>query len=915
MAQKKRAILVDGSGYIFRAYHSLPPMNRPDGTAVNAVFGFTKMLWRFVEDHNADLLAVIFDAGRFTFRNDIYPDYKAHRLEPPEDLRPQFSIIREAVRAFDLPCIEMPGFEADDLIATYARHAVEQDYEVLIVSSDKDLMQLIEPGVTMLDPMKSKRIGPDECFEKFGVLPDRVVDVQSLAGDSTDNVPGVPGIGIKIAAQLITEYGDLDQLLANAENIKQNKRRENLIEFADQARISRDLVRLRRDVEVETPLEELIFNDHTPENLRPFLEENGFKSLLAKLNEGSLGADDEPEDEDAPPPMGSGYELVDDEAKLDAWIARAYAARVIAVDTETNSLDAMRAELVGISMATAPGQACYIPLRHKGSDDLMGPSAPQQVSVEAAIAKLKHLLEDPRILKIGHNIKYDSLIFQHEGIEIAPIDDTMLMSYVLDAGKGGGHGMDDLAVKMFEHNTIKFKDICGTGKSAITFDYAPLDKAVDYAAEDADITLRMWRRLAPRIAKERATTIYQTIERPLVPVLCAMEREGIKVDRALLQQLSGEFAQGAEVLEQQCYELAGETFNLGSPKQLGHILFEKMGLEGGKKTKTGAYATSADVLEELAAKGHELPSKIVEWRQLTKLKSTYTDALQEQIDPITGRVHTSYAMAIASTGRLSSTDPNLQNIPVRTEEGRKIRAAFIAEPGHKLVSIDYSQIELRIVAHMAGEEALIAAFQNGEDIHAATASQMFDVPLEGMDPMVRRQAKAINFGVIYGISAYGLANNLGIPQSDAKAFINSYFERFPGIKTYMESMKKLGGEQGYVTTLFGRKMALPYIKDKNFARRGFAERQAINAPIQGSAADIIKRAMLRLPAAMREANLTARMLLQVHDELVFEVPDAEVERLISVGRQVMEGACDPVLSLRVPLVADAGVGDNWKEAH
>ncbi len=892
-------------------------MTRPDGTAVNAVFGFTKMLWRFTEDHNADLLAVIFDAGRITFRNDIYPEYKAHRPEAPEDLRPQFSIIREAVRAFDLPCIEMPGFEADDLIATYARHAVERDYEVLIVSSDKDLMQLIEPGVTMLDPMKSKRIGPDECFQKFGVLPEKVVDVQSLAGDSTDNVPGVPGIGIKIAAQLITEYGDLDALLANADQIKQNKRRENLIEFADQARVSRELVRLRRDVEVETPLEELIFKDHHPDTLRPFLEENGFKSLLAKLNEGSHShyGDLEPGDDDAPPPMGSGYSLVDDEAALDAWIAKAYAARVFAVDTETDNLDAMRAQLVGISLAIAPGEACYIPLRHKGSDDLMGPGAPKQIPVETALAKLKPLLEDPRILKIGHNIKYDRLIFLHEGIDIAPIDDTMLMSYVLDAGKGGGHGMDDLAVKMFEHNTIKFKDICGTGKSAITFDYAPLDKALDYAAEDADITYRMWQRLSSRIPREHATTIYQTIERPLVPVLCDMERAGIKVDRGLLQQLSGEFAEGAQALELECYALAGEEFNLGSPKQLGHILFDKMGLQGGKKTKTGAHATSADVLDDLAAQGHELPRKIVAWRQLTKLKSTYTDALQEQIDPKTGRVHTSYAMAIASTGRLSSTDPNLQNIPVRTEEGRKIRAAFIAEPGHKLVSIDYSQIELRIVAHMAGEEALIAAFQNGEDIHAATASQMFGVPLEGMDPMVRRQAKAINFGVIYGISAFGLANNLGIGQGEAKAFITSYFERFPGIKAYMEDMKKLGAAQGYVSTLFGRKMALPAIKDRNFARRGFAERQAINAPIQGTAADIIKRAMLRLPGALETAGLKSRMLLQVHDELVFEVPEAEVETLIALGRDVMERACEPLLELRVPLVADAGVGQTWKEAH
>ncbi|HLI10958.1 MAG TPA: DNA polymerase I [Alphaproteobacteria bacterium] len=940
----RHVYLVDGSGYIFRAFHALPPMTRPDGTPVNAVYGFTTMMLKLLAETDADCIAVIFDAGRATFRNEIYSAYKSHRPEPPDELVPQFALIREATRAFNLPCIEQAGYEADDLIATYARQARAAGAKVTIVSSDKDLMQLVRDGVEMLDPIRGRPIGPNEVMEKFGVPPEKVIDVQALAGDSVDNVPGVPGIGVKTAAQLITEYGDLETLLARAAEIKQPKRREALLTFADQARISRDLVRLRHDVPLEQPLDALHLRAPDHSKLVAFLRAQSFRSLLARVEAAApamavkAGAGAQPDTQEdaavAPPARArprhpvlvkprsgaeAAYELVQTLPALEACIARAHTTGVVAVDTETTSLDAMQAELVGISLAVEPGQACYIPVGHRaprrqGALDFggegAGDEAPLQLPREAVLAALKPLLADPTVLKIGHNIKYDMLVLGHYGLTVTPYDDTMLLSYTLAAGLHG-HGMDELAKLHLDHDTIKYKDVTGTGKGQIGFDEVPLEKACAYSAEDADVTFHLYQHLKPQLAADHLVTVYETIERALVPVLVTMERQGIKVDRAELKRLSDDFAARLAELEAEIHRLAGEPFNVGSPRQLGEILFDKMGLAGGKKGKTGAYVTDADVLEELAALGHELPARVLDWRQLQKLKSTYADALVGQINPRTGRVHTSYAMAIASTGRLSSTDPNLQNIPVRTEEGRKIRRAFVAEAGMKLVSLDYSQIELRLLAHVAGIEALERAFRDGEDIHALTASQVFGIPAKGMDPMVRRKAKAINFGIIYGISAFGLARQLGIPQAEASAYIKAYFARYPGIRDYMEETKALCRKQGFVTTIFGRKIHITGIADKNPARRGFAERAAINAPIQGGAADIIKRAMIRVPPALARAGLGARMLLQVHDELLFEVAEAEVEKTIEVVRAVMVDAA----RLHVPLVVDAGIGDNWAAAH
>ena len=966
--------LIDGSGYIFRAFHALPPLTRPsDGLPVGAVHGFCQMLWKLLRESKVSEapthIAVIFDAGRDTFRNDIYPKYKAQRPPPPDELIPQFPLIRDAVKAFNVACIELDRFEADDLIATYAKAAVDAGGDVTIVSSDKDLMQLVRPGVTMFDGMKAKRIGRDEVVEKFGVPPEKVIDVQALAGDSIDNVPGVPGIGIKTAAELIATYGDLDTLLARAGEIKQPKRREKLIEFAEQARVSRQLVTLKDDVPLQITIETFGVQDPNAETLLSYLRMMEFNTLTKRIAEG-LGAE-------APPPLAvsvgaslkapsqtgenslaaleasapesatpaaavaagaalarakpidrSRYETVTTRAQLDDWVRRARQAGRVAFDTETTSLDAMHAGLVGLSLAVMPGEACYVPLGHTGpGNDLFGgaDTRPPQLATVETLEVLGPLLADASVLKIGHNIKYDALVMKHHGIDIAPFDDTMLLSYVLDGGRNA-HGMDTLAERHLGHTCMSFSQAMGHApgakKSEKTFAAMPLDKATEYAAEDADVTLRLWMALKPRLAAERMTTVYETLERALVPSILAMEHAGIKVDRAILSRLSSSFAQRAVRLEEEIYGLAGHKFNLGSPKQLGEFLFDNLKLPGGKRTKSGQWETRANLLDDLAANeelhgdARRLINTMLEWRQMTKLRSTYTDALPEYIDPSTGRIHTSYALAATSTGRLASSDPNLQNIPIRTKEGREIRTAFIADDGMKLVSADYSQIELRVLAHVADIPQLKKAFAEGLDIHAMTASEMFGVPVKDMPSEVRRRAKAINFGIIYGISAFGLANQLSISREEAGDYIKTYFQRFPGIRDYMDATKKAAHAHGFVETIFGRRMHFPEINTKNPSMRGFLERAAINAPIQGSAADIIRRAMIRMPAALERAKLaSARMLLQVHDELVFEVADAEATLLIRVARQVMETAAEPALKLSVPIHVDAKAAANWDEAH
>ncbi|MEQ8300947.1 MAG: DNA polymerase I [Hyphomonas sp.] len=916
--------LVDASAYIFRAFHALPPLTRAsDKLPIGAVAGFCNMLFKLLEEvkgpDRPTHFACIFDASSHTFRNEMYDQYKANRSETPEELVPQFPLVRRAAIAFAAHALELEGFEADDLIATYARQAEAKGARVTIVSSDKDLMQLVSDRVVMLDTMKNKTMGVDAVHEKFGVGPERVVDVQSLAGDSVDNVPGAPGIGIKTAAQLINEYGDVETLLERAGEIKQPKRRQTLIDNAEQVRLSKRLVTLKDDVPVTLDLEGLAVADPDPETLIAFLEEMEFRTITRRVREmmemeGAIEAA-RPEGD---PIDRTQYECIRDFERLEEWVARAIAQGYVAVDTETDSLDSVAANLVGVSLALSPGEACYIPLAHvdpngAGDGDMFGADPPRQIRMKDAIRALKPMLEDPSVLKIGQNIKYDDSIFASQGIHVAPIDDTMLLSYVLNAGRHS-HGMDTLSERYLNHKPIAFKEVAGIGKQQVSFDRVALDKATEYAAEDADVTLRLWQIFKPKLHSEKVTTVYETLERPLVPVLAQMEREGIKVDRDQLSRLSADFSQRCAALEAEAEEQAGRAFNIGSPKQLGEILFDEMGLEGGKKTKTGAWVTDADVLEGLAAEGHALPRTIVDWRTLSKLRSTYTEALQAAINKKTGRVHTSFAMAVAQTGRLSSSDPNLQNIPVRTEEGRKIREAFIADEGNVLVSADYSQIELRILAHMADIPALKDAFHKGLDIHAMTASEMFGVPIEGMDPMVRRQAKAINFGIIYGISGFGLARQLGIPQGEAAEYIKTYFKRFPGIRAYMDETKAFAKETGYVQTAFGRKIHLEAIKSKGPAK-AFAERQAINAPIQGSAADIIKRAMIRMPDALARAGLKARMLLQVHDELIFECPKAEADTLIKLAQDTMQGAAMPALSLSVPLVVDARAASNWAEAH
>jgi DNA polymerase-1 len=993
--------LVDGSGYIFRAYHALPPLTRKsDGLPVGAVSGFCNMLWKLLADARDTSvgvtpthLAVIFDYSSKTIRNELYPEYKANRSAPPEDLVPQFALIREATRAFDLPCIEMEGFEADDIIATYARLAEEAGADATIISSDKDLMQLVTAKVSMYDPMKDRQIGVAEVVEKWGVPPEKMIDLQALTGDSVDNVPGIPGIGPKTAAQLLDEYGDLDTLLARASEIKQNKRRENLIEHADMARISRKLVTLKNDVAMELGLDALVLNAPDGPRLVAYLKGMEFTSLTRRVADaldtdasaveaavitveggdvhgpdmGSTqtsplrgGRDGEQSETGAgggqeashtptpslrsdPPLKGegelvltpaahanriaeraatatidrSGYVTITDLATLSDWVARASYQGFVAFDTETTSLDAMQAQLAGFSLALAPRVAAYVPVGHRsGVDDLLGGGlADGQIPLDDALAVLKPLLEDAGVLKIAQNMKYDWLVMRQHGVTVRSFDDTMLISYVLDAGMNASHGMDALSERWLGHTPVAFKDVAGSGKSQITFDLVDIARASEYAAEDADVTLRLWQVLKPRLVAQGLTSVYERLERPLVAVLARMEERGISVDRQILSRLSGDFAQSAAALEAEIQELAGEKFNVGSPKQLGEILFDKMSLPGGTKTKTGQWSTSAQLLEDLAAEGHLLPRKIVDWRQLTKLKSTYTDALPAFINPQTKRVHTSYALAATTTGRLSSSDPNLQNIPVRTAEGRKIRTAFIAESGKQLISADYSQIELRVLAHVADIAQLKQAFADGLDIHAMTASEMFGIPVKGMAPEVRRRAKAINFGIIYGISAFGLANQLSILREEASQYIKTYFERFPAIRDYMDATKAFAREHGYVETIFGRRAHYPEIRSSNPQVRAFNERAAINAPIQGSAADIIRRAMVRMEDALAAAGSPAQMLLQVHDELIFEVETGAVEATIPVIRTVMEGAAMPARNLSVPLVVDARAADNWDEAH
>ncbi|WP_425988883.1 DNA polymerase I [Afipia sp. DC4300-2b1] len=994
-AKGDHVFLVDGSGYIFRAYHALPPLNRKsDGLQVNAVLGFCNMLWKLMRDMPPDNrpthLAIIFDKSEVTFRNELYPEYKAQRAPAPDDLIPQFALIREAVRAFDLPCLEQSGYEADDLIATYVREACERGATATIVSSDKDLMQLVTECVSMYDTMKDRRIGIPEVIEKFGVPPEKVVEVQALAGDSVDNVPGVPGIGIKTAAQLINEYGDLETLLKRAPEIKQPKRREALIENADKARISKKLVQLDDRVKLDVPLDDLAVHEPDSRKLIAFLKAMEFSTLTRRVAEysqidpsdveadasmkSSFAPADVAADSPKTPPLGgepdlfargtaektsnagqwtgsqpkqaaapatgpqtpkaladaraeearsakfnrAAYTTIKTVDELQRRIARAFDLGQVAVTVETSSADPMQAEIIGISLATGVNEACYIPLAHTkpgdGSGLFAGGLAPDQIKAADALAALKPLLTDAGVLKIGHDLKFDTVVLAQHGIDMAPIEDTILISYVLDAGRAK-HDYESLAESWFGHKAIGFGELIGSGKNRVAYDQVPVEKAAEYAAERADVTLRLWRVLKPRLLAYRVNTVYETLERPLVSVLARMERRGISIDRQVLSRLSGEFAQTAARVEAEIQKMAGEAINPGSPKQLGDIMFGKMGLPGGAKTKTGAWSTSAQILDELAEAGHEFPKHVLEWRQVTKLKSTYTDSLPEYVNPQTQRVHTTYALAATTTGRLSSNEPNLQNIPVRTEDGRKIRKAFIAAKGHKLVSADYSQIELRLLAEIADIPSLKRAFQDKLDIHAMTASEMFGVPIKDMPGEVRRRAKAINFGIIYGISAFGLANQLGIPREEAGAYIKKYFERFPGIRAYMDATRDFCREHGYVETIFGRKCHYPDIKASNPSVRSFNERAAINARLQGSAADIIRRAMIRMEDTLAEHKLSAQMLLQVHDELIFEVPEDEVARTLPVIQHVMQDAPFPAVSLSVPLQVDARAANNWDEAH
>ena len=916
----QRLILVDGSGYIFRAFYALPPMSREDGTPVNAVFGFTSMLLKLSEDMEGENILVVFDAARTTFRNAIYKEYKANRSEPPEELVPQFDLIKKATTAIGLKSLEVENYEADDIIATYVKIAKKENIETLVISSDKDLMQLIQDGVSLYDPMKNIKIGPEAVLEKFGVSPDKVIDVQALAGDSSDNVPGVPGIGVKTASQLINEYGSLEKLLDNASSIKQEKRRESLLNNAELAIVSKKLVSLFSDVPIPYKISDLKWTPRNDDNLLVFLKENNFKRLENRYFDLEQEGNSQPESKN----IEQNYNLITKLSDLQNLIDECIKCGVIAVDTETDSINAVQANLVGVSISTKPGTAYYIPLRHIENsvpllidEKLDQKDKIEQINFDSAINLLKKILQDPSIIKVGHNIKFDMLVFSQKrngSINLYPVHDTMCMSYVNDANRYS-HKLDSLAKDFFDHETIKYDDVCGRGAKQVTFDKIHPNDGLNYAAEDADFCLRIFLGLKEELFISKLNSVYERIERPLINVIANMEKEGILIDKSTLNALSIEFQDKLTLLQKKIYESCGEEFNIASPKQLGEILFEKLNLPQDKKSKTGNYSTSISVLEGLSTKGFEIADLIIEWRTLSKLKSTYTDALQESINKQTKRVHTSYSMASASTGRLASTNPNLQNIPIRTSDGRRIREAFIAKDGYKLISADYSQIELRLMAHAANETEMIKAFNENVDIHAQTASKVFGIPIEDLDSETRRSAKAINFGIIYGISSFGLSKQLSCSQSEAKNFIESYFDQFPKIKIYMDAMIENAKMKGYVETFFGRRIPIKGINSKNFQERSFAERQSINAPIQGSAADIIKRAMIKIHNVFQEKNIESKMLLQVHDELVFECPKDEINTVSNLIKKEMEQANLPLFPLNIPIVVDFGEADNWSEAH
>ena len=913
--------LIDGSGYIFRAYYALPPLTRKsDGLPVGAVSGFCSMLFKLLEDSksNENLqkpthFAVIFDAARKTFRNEIYSDYKANRSEAPDDLAPQFEYIRKSVVAFNLPSVDLPNYEADDLIATYAEQILAKGAKVTIVSSDKDLMQLYRKDVRIFDPMKNKFITSEDIITKFGVGPEKVIDVQSLAGDSSDNVPGVPGIGVKTAAELINKYGTLEKLLDNAQEIKQNKRRETLIENKDKAIISKKLVTLMKDAPVERKIEEFHLKEIDKDKLYKFLREMEFNRLLSSVISaygepelGEIASERKPEKKQQNVNKKN-YHLITNEKEIDEWINEAEEAGELAIDTETSSLDAHQADLVGISLSTKIGKACYIPIGHKFKGCL---------KKEAVIKKLKPLLEDESVKKIGQNIKFDFIVLFKQGINMNSMEDTMLMSYVLDAGKNR-HNMDTLSEIHLQHKTISFKEIVGTGKKEINFSDVELDKAMEYAAEDADITYRLYKIFSKNLKLEKLINIYEIFEKPLIKILAFMEIEGIKIDNKFLKVLSEKFEKKISKLEKEVFKISKKEFNIASPKQLGEIIYNDLKIAVLKKTRKGSFATNAGVLEDLAFKGHEFPKLILDWRQVSKLKNTYSDALPEHINPTTKRVHTSFLLAATTTGRLASSDPNLQNIPIKSDDGKDIRKAFIAEKGFTLISADYNQIEMRILADLAEVKELKKAFSNDEDIHSLTASQVFNVDIKKVDQDMRRKAKAINFGIIYGISQYGLAKQINVSNHEADEFLNAYFLKFPEIKIYMDNTIKFCRKSGYVNNIFGRRSHFNGINDKNFNVRNFQERAAINAPIQGSASEIMRLAMIRLNKKFESIkNNKSKILLQIHDELIFEVPVKEVKNITEIIKDEMTSVTESDLhTFSTPLTVDVNTGDNWGILH